>query len=150
MEPRINFLEKGQNAIKSLYGIGGYLAKSSLEKPLRELVAFRVSQLNGCGFCLDMHSKDLLALGENPQRLYTISAWRETPFFSERERAALAWTDAVNSFNVPDETYEEVRKQFSEEELIDLTLQISATNLWNHINIALQPVVGTYQVGVFK
>lgn len=150
MEPRINFLEKGQNAIKSLYGIGGYLAKCSLEKPLMELVAFRVSQLNGCGFCLDMHSKDALARGENPQRLYTMSAWRETPFFSERERAALTWTEAVTGCNVPDETYEEVRKQFSEEELIDLTLEISATNLWNRINIALKPVVGTYQVGQYK
>jgi|SRR6185312_1941727 len=150
MEPRINFLEKGQNAIKSLYGIGGYLAKCSLEKSLLELVAFRVSQINGCGFCLDMHSKDLLAQGENEQRLYTISAWRETPFFSEKERAALMWAEAVTSCNVPDETYEEVRKQFSEEELIDLTLGISATNLWNRINIALKPLVGTYQAGQFK
>jgi len=150
MENRVNFLEKSPNAIKSLYGIGGYLAKCSLEQSLIELVAFRVSQINGCAFCLDMHSKDLRAHGETEQRLHTIRAWRETPFFSEKERAALTWAEAVTNCNVPDETYAEVRKQFSEEELVDLTLAVSSTNLWNRINAAFHPLVGSYQPGQYK
>jgi len=150
MEQRINFLEKGQNAVKSLYGIGGYLAKCTAEQSIMELVALRVSQINGCAFCLDMHSKDLRAHGETEQRIYTLNAWRETPFFSEKERAALMWAEAVANCKVPDETYSEVRKQFSEEELIDLTMQVSATNLWNQINIAFRPLVGTYQPGQYN
>ena len=95
METRINLLEKGQNAIKALYPAGSYLAKSSLGKKLIDLVDFRVSQINGCAFCLDMHSKDLRAEGEIEQRLYTLDAWREAPFYTERERAALTWAEAV-------------------------------------------------------
>ncbi len=151
MEQRVNFLEKGKNAFKSLQSIGGYLATCSVEQSILELVAFRVSQLNGCAFCLDMHSKDLRAIGETEQRLYTINAWRETPFFSSKEKAALLWAEAVTNCKVPDETYAEVRKEFSEEELIDLTMAVTATNLWNRINIALKPVVvGAYQVGQYK
>lgn len=153
METRINFLEKGQNAIKALYPIGGYLAKSSLGKPLLDLIDFRVSQINGCAFCLDMHSKDLRAIGETEQRLYTLDAWREAPFYSDRERAALAWAEAVTKLtngNVPDEVYETARKQFSEEELIDLTLAVTAINTYNRINIAFRPPVGTYVVGQFN
>jgi AhpD family alkylhydroperoxidase len=153
METRINFLEKGQNAIKALYPIGGYLAKSSLGKPLLDLIEFRVSQINGCAFCLDMHSKDLRAIGETEQRLYTLDAWREAPFYSDRERAALAWAEAVTKLtngNVPDEVYETARKQFSEEELIDLTLAVTAINTYNRINIAFRPPVGTYVVGQFN
>jgi AhpD family alkylhydroperoxidase len=150
MTQRINFLEKGQNAIKSLYSIGGYLAKCPLEPSLLELVALRVSQMNGCAFCLDMHSKDLLAHGESAQRMYTLNAWRETPFFSDKERAALMWAEAVTNCVVPDETFAEARKYFSEEELIDLTLSVSSTNLWNRINISFHPLVGTYQAGEFK
>jgi AhpD family alkylhydroperoxidase len=153
METRINFLEKGQNAIKALYPIGGYLAKSSLGKPLLDLIDFRVSQINGCAFCLDMHSKDLRAIGETEQRLYTLDAWREAPFYSDRERAALAWAEAVTKLtngNVPDEVYETARKQFSEEELIDLTLAVTTINTYNRINIAFRPPVGTYVVGQFN
>ena len=153
METRINFLEKGQIAIKALYPIGGYLAKSSLGKPLLDLIDFRVSQINGCAFCLDMHSKDLRAIGETEQRLYTLDAWREAPFYSDRERAALAWAEAVTKLtngNVPDEVYETARKQFSEEELIDLTLAVTAINTYNRINIAFRPPVGTYVVGQFN
>src|SRR6185312_16858704 len=106
METRINLLEKGQNALKALYPINGYLAKSSLGKPLLDLVYFRVSQINGCAFCLDMHSKDLRAAGETEQRLYVLEAWREAPFYSDRERAALAWAEAVTLLTnkeVPDD-----------------------------------------------
>src|SRR6185312_738604 len=153
METRINLLEKGQNALKALYPINGYLAKSSLGKPLLDLVYFRVSQINGCAFCLDMHSKDLRAEGESEQRLYTLDAWRDAPFYTERERAALDWAEAVTKItngNVPDEVYETARKQFSEEELIDLTLAVTSINTYNRINIAFRPPVGTYKVGQFS
>src|SRR6478752_4293213 len=117
MEQRINFFEKGYNAIKPLFGLGAYLAKSPVEKSLRDLIEFRVSQINGCAYCLDMHSKDLRADGETEQRLYMISAWREASCYTDRERAALAWAEAVTklaSGDVPDEVYHEAVKQFSE------------------------------------
>jgi AhpD family alkylhydroperoxidase len=153
MKQRINLQEKGQSAIKSLFAVGGYLAKSSLDKSLLELMYFRVSQINGCAFCLDMHSKDLLAKGESAQRLFVMDAWRETPFFSERERAALAWAEAVTKIvngEVSDEVYEAAKQEFSEEELIDLTLAVATINTWNRLNIAFHPVVGTYQVGKYS
>ena len=149
METRINFLEKSA-ALKAMYGLGGYLHRSSIEQLLLHLVSFRVSQINGCAYCLDMHSKDLRADGETEQRLYTINTWRETPFFSDRERAALAWAEAVTTLKdgqVPDEVYEEVRAHFSEEEIVELTISIIATNSWNRINIAFRPAVGTYAPG---
>ena len=152
MEQRINVFEKGQNAMKALYGLGGYLAKSPIEQHLLELIYFRVSQINGCAFCLDMHSKDLLAKGESDQRLFVLDAWREAPFYTKRERAALAWAEAVTKItngNVPNEVYDEARKQFSEVELIDLTLAVITINSYNRINIAFPPVVGTYKVGAF-
>jgi len=147
MEPRINFLEKGQDAMKALFGLGKYLSKSPIEQPLLNLIDFRISQINGCAFCLDMHSKDLRAEGETEQRLYVLDAWREAPFYSERERTALSWAEAVNKCNVPDEVYEEAREQFSEEELIVLTMQVAAINCWNRINIAFHNKVGDYQPG---
>jgi AhpD family alkylhydroperoxidase len=136
-----------------LYPLGSDLAKSSLGKPLLDLVDFRVSQINGCAFCLDMHSKDLRAAGETELRLYTLDAWREAPFYTDRERAALAWAEAVTKLtngNVPDEVYETARKQFSEEEMIDLTLAVTMINTYNRINIAFRPPVGTYKVGQFS
>src|SRR5213594_1866122 len=117
MEQRINALEKGRNAMKAMYGLGAYLAKSSIEQSLLNLIYYRVSQINGCAYCLDMHSKDLRAEGETEQRLYVLEAWRESPFYSERERAALAWAEAVTTLKekeVPDEVYEHARAQFSE------------------------------------
>ena len=153
METRINLMEKGQNAIKALYPVGSYLSKSSLGKHLIDLIDFRVSQINGCAFCLDMHSKDLRAAGESEQRLYTLNAWREAPFYTERERAALAWAEAVTKITngqVPHEVYETARKEFSEEELIDLTLAVTQINAYNRINIAFRPPVGTYKVGQFS
>ena len=150
MEQRINVFEKGQNAMKALYGLGIYLAKSKVEQSLLNLIYYRVSQINGCAYCLDMHSKDLRAKGEAEQRIYVLDAWREAPFYTEPERAALAWAEAVTKLtegNVPDEIYSAARKQFSEEELIDLTLAVITINSYNRINIAFRPKVGTYQPG---
>lgn len=151
MEQRINFQEKGQNALKTLFHTGAYLKRSSIEAGLKELVDFRISQINGCAYCLDMHSKDARAHGETEQRLYALSAWRETPFFTDRERAALAWAEAVNACHVPDETYAQVKAQFTDEELVDLTLVVSTINAWNHLNIAFHnpAAIGTYTVGQF-
>jgi AhpD family alkylhydroperoxidase len=149
MEQRINIHEKGQNALKTLYGIGGYLKKSHLEKSLIELVNFRVSQLNSCAYCLDMHSKDARAAGETEQRLYGLSAWHETPYYTARERAALAWAEAVTRCQVPDAVYNEAADQFSDEELIDLTFAVTTINTWNRLNLAFPNEPGTYQVGQF-
>jgi len=152
MEQRINVFEKGQNAMKALHGLGVYLAKSPIEQHLLELIYFRVSQINGCAFCLDMHSKDLLAKGESEQRLFVLDAWREAPFYTKRERAALAWAEAVTKItdgNVPNGVYDEACKQFSEVELIDLTLAVITINSYNRINIAFPKLVGTYKVGAF-
>jgi AhpD family alkylhydroperoxidase len=151
MEARINFQEKGQGALKTLFHTGAYLKKSSIDAKLHELVCFRVSQINNCAFCLDMHSKELRAHGEDEQRLYAVSAWRETPFFTPRERAALAWAEAVTACKVPDEVYTRVKEQFTDEELVDLTLAVSTINTWNRFNIAFPApaAVGTYRVGQF-
>ncbi len=148
MEPRINVNEKAQKALKAMYGLGSYLAKSSLDKSLLDLIDYRVSQINGCAFCLDMHSKDLRAGGEAEQRLYVLDAWREAPFYSERERAALTWAEAVTKItegHVPEKIYEEVRKEFSEEELIELTMAVITINSWNRLSIAFRNPAGTYQ-----
>jgi AhpD family alkylhydroperoxidase len=153
MEQRINAFEKGQNAMRAMYGIGAYLGKCSIEQELLHLIYFRVSQINGCAYCLDMHSKDLLAIGERPQRLFLLDAWREAPLFSERERAALQWAEAVTLIkdgNVDTESYENASAQFSEEELIDLTLAITTINSYNRINISFRTVAGSYTVGQHK
>ena len=152
MEQRINIFEKGSDAMQALYGLGAYLAKSPIEQSLLNLVYFRVSQINGCAFCLDMHAKDLRAKGETEQRLYVLDAWREAPFYTEKERASLAWAEALTKLSggsVPDEIYNNARKQFSEAELIDLTLAVITINSYNRINIAFGAAVGTYQVGQF-
>jgi AhpD family alkylhydroperoxidase len=150
MEPRMNVYEKGRNAAKVLYGFGAYLAKSPLEKKLIDLVHYRVSQINGCAYCLDMHSKDLRAEGESEQRIYVLDAWREADFYTDRERAALAWAEAVTKLTggqVADEVYEQARNEFSDEELIDLTMAILAINSYNRVNIAFRTPAGTYRVG---
>lgn len=152
MEHRINAFEKGQGAMKALFGLGTYLAKSPVEQHLFDLVYMRVSQINGCAYCLDMHSKDLRALGETEQRLYMLDAWRETPFYTDREHAALAWAEAVTNINpgrVPDEVYNEAIQHFSETELIDLTLAVIAINSYNRVNIAFRTPAGGYVVGQF-
>jgi AhpD family alkylhydroperoxidase len=151
MKQRLNVHEKGQNAMKAMYGIGSYLKKSAIEASLMELVYFRVSQINQCAYCLDMHYKDARAKGESEQRLYGLSAWREAPYYTDRERAAFAWAEAVTRCEVPDDVYQEAQKHFSDEELIDLTLAVTTINTYNRINLAFPNihVVGTYQVGQF-
>jgi AhpD family alkylhydroperoxidase len=152
MEQRINAYEKGSKALKALNSVGVYLSKSGIEKTLLDLMYFRVSQINHCAYCLDMHSKDLRALGETEQRLYMLPAWRETSLYTAREKAALAWAESVTNVTegfVPDEVYEEVRQQFSEEEIVDLTMAVIAINSYNRINIAFRTPAGDYQPGQF-
>jgi AhpD family alkylhydroperoxidase len=148
MEPRIKYQSVARGAVEAMRGLDRYVHESGLERSLVELVKVRASQLNGCAFCIDMHTKDARLAGETEQRLYALSAWEETPFFGERERAALAWTEAVTEVgqtHVPDEVYEEARRQFSEKELVDLTLAIVAINGWNRLSVAFRTVPGTYQ-----
>ena len=126
-----------------------FVRNCGLDHSLLELVKLRASQINGCAHCIDMHTKELRADGESEQRLYLLNAWRESPFYSDRERAALAWTEAVTlvaDTQVPDEVYEEVRKQFTEEELVNLTLALVAINGANRLNIAFRTVPGSNQV----
>lgn len=149
MEPRLNVQEKGLGALKTIFGIGAYLQKSPVDHQLKELVCFRVSQINNCAYCLDMHSKELRAAGETEQRLYGVSAWKETPYFTSRERAALAWAEAVTACEVGDEVYKTAISEFSEQELIDLTLTVTTINTWNRFNLAFPTEAGTYRVGQF-
>jgi AhpD family alkylhydroperoxidase len=152
MESRINFREQGQDALTALYGLGKYLSRSTVEKSLLELVYFRVSQINQCAFCLDMHSKDLRAAGETEQRLYLLSAWRESPFYTDKEQAALAWAEALTQLKtglVADAVYNEALQHFTEAELIELTMAVIAINSYNRLNIAFGAPVGTYVVGQF-
>lgn len=149
METRINVFEKGQKALSTLFGVAGYLKKSAIEKKLLELVDFRVSQINGCAYCLDMHSKEARAMGETEQRLYGLSAWREAPYYTPRERAAFEWAEALTSTKVTDEAYAVAKAQFTDEELIDLTLAVTSINTWNRINLAFYNEPGTYKVGMF-
>ncbi|HEY9009010.1 carboxymuconolactone decarboxylase family protein [Ohtaekwangia sp.] len=152
METRLNPLEHGAGAFKALFGIGAYLNKSSVEQPLLNLIYFRVSQINGCAFCLDMHSKDLRAEGETEQRLYMVAGWREAIVFTDRERAALAWAEAVTNVtegHVPTDVYEEALKYFTEKELVDLTLATTTINTYNRFNVAFRVPGGTYKVGQF-
>ena len=148
MQPRLDFLKVSPDALKAMLGLETCIARGSIERPLIELVKMRASQINGCAYCLDMHSKDARAAGESEQRLYTLDAWRETPFFSPRERAALAWTETltrVAETHVPDAAYEAARTEFSEQELVDLTLAIVTINAWNRIAIGFRAVPGSYQ-----
>jgi AhpD family alkylhydroperoxidase len=149
MESRISIFEKGQNALKPLFGIGTYLKKSNLEPSLLELVVFRVSQINKCAYCLDMHYKDARAHGETEQRLYGLSAWEETPYYTDRERAAFTWAEAVTACKITDAAYTVAKSQFNDEDLIDLTLAITNINTWNRINLAFPNTPGTYKVGMF-
>lgn len=153
MQPRIDYRKYSQEPLKALYEIEKYVAGSGLDHKLLLLMKMRASQINGCAYCLDMHSIDARAEGETEQRLYALNAWRETPFFSERERAALAWTEAVTNVSqthVPDEVFEEVKKQFSEKEIVELTLASAMINLWNRVAISLRAVPGHYRAGSVK
>jgi AhpD family alkylhydroperoxidase len=149
MNPRLDFMTAApKGAAQPLFSLEAYVRHSGLEHTLLELVKTRTSQINGCAYCIDMHTKDARAGGETEQRLYGLTAWRETPFYSERERAALEWTEAltlISQNNVPDELYERVRKQFTEAELINLSLAIIAINGWNRLAIPFRSVPGSYE-----
>jgi AhpD family alkylhydroperoxidase len=148
MKTRLNYKTTAPEGYQAMLGLEHYARNSGLEHALLELVKTRASQINGCAFCLDMHTKDARAAGETEQRLYALAAWTETPFFTERERAALAWTEAVTRVaesQVPDAVYAQARRHFSEKELVDLTLAIVAINGWNRVNIAFRTVAGTCQ-----
>ena len=148
MEPRIDYKAAPAGAREAMYALEKYVRTSGLEQKLLELVRLRASQINGCAYCIDMHTKDARAEGETEQRLYALSAWREAPFYSDRERAALEWTETltlISQNHVPDELYERVRRHFDESELINLTLAINAINSWNRLAISFRSVPGTYQ-----
>ncbi|MEX3809499.1 carboxymuconolactone decarboxylase family protein [Paraburkholderia sp. BR13439] len=141
MEQRLDFYKANPAAIKSLLGVEERIGKSALEKSLTELVRLRASQINGCAYCVDMHTSDARKGGETERRLATVVVWRETPFFTDRERAALEWTEAVTLVShdhVPDAVWQAVRPHFSDEELVDLTLLISAINAWNRFAISFR------------
>ena len=150
MKARIDLMHVNPGIIHVMLGLERQVQKSGLDSKLLDLVRMRASQINGCAYCLDMHSKDARANGETEQRLYGLDAWRETPYYSARERAALEWTESltlVSETRVPDEVYERVREQFSEDELVHLSLAIVAINGWNRLNIAARTVPGGYVAG---
>ena len=148
MQPRIDYRKYAQEALKSLLGLEKYISESGLDHKLIHLIKMRASQINGCAYCIDMHSIDARALGETEQRLYGLDAWREGPFFTDRERAALEWTEAltlVSETHVPDSVYEEVKKYFSEKEIVDLTVVVSTINMWNRLAISTRAMPGHYR-----
>jgi AhpD family alkylhydroperoxidase len=151
MNPGIEFHKVPPEAMKAMYGMEGYIRKSSgLEPTLVELVKMRASQSNGCAYCIDTHSKDARAAGESEQRLYALNAWRETPFFSDRERAALEWTEAITLIaqsHAPDDVYARVRESFSEKEIVNLAFAVVTINAWNRLAISMRSVPGSYQTG---
>jgi AhpD family alkylhydroperoxidase len=143
MKPRMNFYQAAPETIKALSAVEAQIAASGLEKSLIELVKTRASQINGCAFCINMHTQDARKLGETEQRLYMLSAWRESPLYTDRERAALAWTDAVTLIadtHAPDDLYEELRAHFSEAEMVNLTMLIGVINAWNRIAISFRAI----------
>jgi AhpD family alkylhydroperoxidase len=148
MTERMDAMKAAPGAYEAMLGLEKYLRRCGLEESLLDLVKLRASQVNGCAFCIDMHWKDLRSLGESEQRLYLLDAWRESPGYTERERAALEWTEAVTlvaSSRVPDEIYRIARDQFSETELANLTLAVAAINAWNRISISFRTEAGSYQ-----
>ena len=148
MKVRLNYAKVAPGVYEAMDALDQYLQSSSVEESLLHLINLRASQINGCAYCLDMHSKDLVALAEKEQRLYSLGAWRECPWYTRRERAALAWTESVTLVadgQVPDAVYEEARAQFSEKELSDLTLAVATINAWNRLSIAARLEPGTYQ-----
>jgi AhpD family alkylhydroperoxidase len=153
MKARIDWTRSNPKVLQSMLAIQSQIEAGGLDEKLLHLVEMRASQINGCAYCLDMHSKDARAAGETEQRLYSLEAWRETPFYSDRERAALEWTEAVTLVSithVPDSVYEVVRAHFSEDELKTLTLAASMINMWNRLNVALRTVPGDYKPGMFR
>jgi AhpD family alkylhydroperoxidase len=148
MKPRVNIGAVSPAAYRAMVGLEKFIHESSIEPGLVHLLKMRASQINGCAYCLDMHSKDARSLGETEQRLYGLDAWREAPYYSDRERAALEWTESltlITQGHVPDEVYESARKQFSEKELVDLSMIAVAINGWNRLAIAFRSEAGSYQ-----
>lgn len=148
MSARLNYAQEFPEGAHAMIHLEHVIRESGLESPLLELVKTRASQMNGCAFCIDMHTKDARAAGETEQRLYALSAWREGPFFTPRERAALAWTEALTNIqqgHAPDEVYAEARQQFTEKELVRLTFAITQINAWNRIAIGCRAEPGQYQ-----
>jgi len=148
MQARFNYAKTAPGVYEAMEGLEKYQEQCGLEKSLMLLVQLRASQINGCAYCLDMHWKDLRASGENEQRLYSLDAWRECPYYTDRERAALAWTEAVTLIvegHAPDVVYDQARPYFSDKELSDLTLAVAAINAWNRLSIATRIVPGGYQ-----
>ncbi|MBS1942311.1 MAG: carboxymuconolactone decarboxylase family protein [Bacteroidetes bacterium] len=148
MKTRFNIATASPKVYKAMMGLEEHLHHCSIELPLVHLVKLRASQINECAYCLDMHWKDLRALGETEQRLYSLDAWRECPWYSDRERAALAWTEAVTLVShdqVPDAVYESVRPHFNDTELADLTCAVATINVWNRFAISARSEPGTYQ-----
>jgi AhpD family alkylhydroperoxidase len=148
MTKRIDYARVGQDAMRAMMGLESYVRQSGLEESLVELVKLRASYMNGCAYCIDMHTKDARAAGETEQRLYAVPVWRETPYFTPRERAALAWTEAVTAVGqtgVPDEVFEATRAHFTEEELVKLTMAIVTINGWNRLAVSFRTEPGSYQ-----
>lgn len=148
MQQRLDYSKAAPGTVQAMYKLEEFVEGSGLERQLLELVKTRVSQINGCAFCIDMHTKDARALGESEQRLYGLNAWRETTFYTERERAALAWAEAItliSETHASDSEFEAARAEFSEEELVKLTMAIITINGWNRLAIAFRSEVGTYQ-----
>jgi AhpD family alkylhydroperoxidase len=148
MEPRLRYATVAPGAYQAMRSLEDYVRNSGLEAPLLELVRIRASQINGCAFCLDMHTKDALAAGESAQRLFLLDAWRESPFYSERERAALAYTEAVTNIaqdGVNDKVWDSLRAAFTEKEIVDLTMAVVTINGWNRLAISMHMVPGSYQ-----
>ncbi len=148
MKPRINIAHVSPAAYKAVLGLEQFVRSTGIDPRILELIKIRASQINGCAYCIDMHTKDARAAGETEQRIYSLDAWRETPFYSEKERAALALTEAVTLIregHVPDAVFEEARSHFDEAELLNLTLAIATINVWNRLAITLRSVPGEYQ-----
>ncbi len=148
MKTRISYSEVAPDAMHAMVGLEKYLAKSVLERPLYELVKLRASQINGCAYCIDMHTKDARKAGETEQRLYALNAWRETPFYTDRERAALEWTEEltlISENHAPDSLYERVSTYFNEKEMVALSMAIIAINGWNRLAIGFRTEPGTYE-----
>ncbi len=148
MQSRLSYEKAAPGALRAMLSLEKYVQESGLERPLLELVKTRASQINGCAYCIDMHTKDARAAGETEQRLYALNAWREAPFYTDRERAALAWTEAVtlvHDGHVPDEVFQQAREQFTDNELVNLTTAVVAINGWNRLAIAFRAVPGTYR-----
>jgi AhpD family alkylhydroperoxidase len=147
MDSRLDYKKVAPQALEAMSRLESYVKQTNLERSLLELVRIRASQINSCAYCLDMHTKDARAAGESEQRLYLLDAWRESPFYTERERAAFSWTEAVTEISessVPDKVYQDVRREFTEKELVELTMAIVAINGWNRLAISFRSMPSAY------